>query len=73
MPALAEKSTDTPGNGLLEESRTSAEIVTVPPLCDTLDGVALTEIEPAAAAPMRTSTPPELALPDPVRAAPEKA
>jgi hypothetical protein len=63
----------TPGSGLLALSNTIADTVTVPPLCDTLDGDALTEIVPAAAAPMRTSTPPELALPDPVRAGPEKA
>ncbi len=72
-PAVVENNTDTPGSGLFEPSITSADTVTVPPLCDTLDGLALTDIAPAAAAPIRTSTPPELALPDPVRAGPEKA
>ena len=52
---------------------TSAEIVTVPPLCEMLGGVALTDMPPAAAAPIFTSTPPELVLPEPVRAPPEKA
>ena len=70
-PVVDENSTDTPGNGLPEGSNTSAEIVTVPPLCDTLAGVALTATAPAAAAPILTSTPPPLLFPDPVLAPPE--
>ncbi|HTH23699.1 MAG TPA: hypothetical protein VL919_01260, partial [Vicinamibacterales bacterium] len=73
VPFDVVKRTDTPGSGLFAESRTSAETVTVPPLCETLFGTALTAIEPAAAAPILTSTPPELLLPEPVRAGPENA
>lgn len=64
----------TPGSGLLASSNTSAEIVTVPPLCETLVGDADIEIVPAAAAaPTLMVAPPELEFPDPVRAPPEKA
>jgi hypothetical protein len=46
----------------------------VPPLCETLDGVAVNEIAPdAAAVPTRIVAPPELELPEPVRAPPENA
>ena len=72
-PVDDEKTTDTPGNGLFDGSNTSAEIVTVPPLCETLGGVALTETPPAAAAPILTSMPPPLLLPEAVLAPPEYA
>jgi len=63
--------TFTPGRGLPDSSMTSAATVTVPPLCDTLDGVALTASDFAAAAPINTVTPPLLLLPEPVLAPPE--
>ena len=73
VPLVDENNTDTPGNGLFDSSITSAEIVTVPPLWETLGGVALTDMPRAAAAPIVTVTPPELLFPEPVLAPPEKA
>ena len=74
VPFAVTNWTLTPGSGLLSASNTSAAIVTVPPLCDTLDGVADIEMVPdAAAAPTLIVTPLPLALPEPVRAPPEKA
>ena len=70
-PFVAVNRTDTPGSGLFEASSTKAEIVTVPPLCETLGGVETTAREPAAAAPIFTSTPPPLLLPEPVLVPPE--
>src|SRR5262245_47503735 len=59
-PVVDENVTLTPGNGLPAGSVTNAEIVTVPPLCETLGGVALRDIPPAAAAPILIETPPLL-------------
>ncbi|HJU44725.1 MAG TPA: hypothetical protein VJ691_17995 [Vicinamibacterales bacterium] len=73
VPEDVVKSTETPGRGLFEASSTNADTVTIPPLCETLEGDALTEMLPAAALPILTSTPPELAFPEPVRAPPENA
>jgi hypothetical protein len=73
VPVDVVNSTETPGKGLFEASITRAEMVTVPPLCETLEGEALSAMPPTAAAPTRTSAPPELLLPLPVRAPPENA
>ena len=71
VPAVDVNSTVTPGSGLLDASKTRADTVTTPPLCEMLGGVATTARLPAAAAPIFTSTPPPLLLPEPVLAPPE--
>lgn len=74
VPVPVTNCTFTPGRGLLASSNTSAEMVTVPPLCDTLVGDDDMEIAPAAAAaPILIVAAPELEFPEPVRAPPEKA
>ena len=73
VPKSVEKITGTPASGLFDESRTSAVTLTLPPFCPTAGGTTCSDTDPAAAAPIRTSTPPLLVLPEPVRAPPEYA